>query len=129
MITGIDAARPSAWSEPGRTTVEIETGGWRTRRPRYIEATPPCAAACPAGEPIARWIERARAGDYGGAWRLIREENPFPAVMGRVCAHPCERACNRAALDGAIAVNALERFVGDWGLDHGAVTRVEPSRE
>jgi NADPH-dependent glutamate synthase beta subunit-like oxidoreductase len=77
--------------------------------------------ACPAGEPIARWIERARAGDWGGAWSLIREENPFPAVMGRVCAHPCETACNRGAWDGAISINALERFAGDWGLAHGRV--------
>lgn len=107
------------WSEPGRTTLEIRTGGWRTRRPVYREATAPCRAACPAGEPIARWIERARAGDWACAWALIREENPFPAVTGRVCAHPCEAACNRGSHDGAVAVNALEQVVGDWGLREG----------
>lgn len=114
------ACRPLGWSEPGRTTLEIKTGGWRTRRPLYVEATAPCRAACPAGEPVARWIERTRQGDYAGAWDLIREENPLPAVTGRVCAHPCESACSRRQHDGAVAINALERFVGDWGLRHGA---------
>jgi NADPH-dependent glutamate synthase beta subunit-like oxidoreductase len=114
-----DPARPLVWSEPGRTTRETRTGGWRVRRPLYAEATAPCRAACPAGEPIARWIERARAGDLAGAWALIREANPFPAVTGRVCGHPCEAACNRAGQDGSVAINALERFVGDWGLRHG----------
>ena len=114
-----DAPRNLAWTEPGRTTLEIHTGGWRTRRPVWRDATAPCRAACPAGEPIAAWIERARAGDLAGAWSLICEENPFPAVTGRVCAHPCERACHRAGVDGAVAINALERWVGDWGLRHG----------
>lgn len=120
MTVNLGVARPLAWSEPGRTTLEIKTGSWRARRPLYVEATAPCRIACPAGEPIARWIERARAGDYPGAWSLIREENPFPAISGRVCAHPCEPACNRAGYDGAVAVNALEQFVGDWGLKNGS---------
>jgi NADPH-dependent glutamate synthase beta subunit-like oxidoreductase/Pyruvate/2-oxoacid:ferredoxin oxidoreductase delta subunit len=128
MISDLGPARPVGWSEPGRTTLEIKTGAWRTRRPMYVEAGAPCRAACPAGEPIARWIERARLGDYAGAWALIRQENPFPAIMGRVCAHPCEVACNRGHWDGAVAINALERFVGDWGLDHGASADFEITR-
>jgi NADPH-dependent glutamate synthase beta subunit-like oxidoreductase/Pyruvate/2-oxoacid:ferredoxin oxidoreductase delta subunit len=128
MTDDLGPARPLGWSEPGRTTLEIKTGAWRTRRPVYVEATAPCRAACPAGEPIARWIERARLGDYASAWALIRQENPFPAIMGRVCAHPCESACNRGHHDGAVAINALERFVGDWGLDHGAPADFEITR-
>jgi NADPH-dependent glutamate synthase beta subunit-like oxidoreductase/Pyruvate/2-oxoacid:ferredoxin oxidoreductase delta subunit len=131
VIRDLGPARPLGWSEPGRTTLEIRTGAWRSRRPVYVEATAPCRAACPAGEPIARWIERARLGDCAGAWALIREENPFPAIMGRVCAHPCESACNRGHWDGAVAINALERYVGDWGLDHGApadFAATEPGR-
>jgi NADPH-dependent glutamate synthase beta subunit-like oxidoreductase len=116
------------WSAPGRTTLEIRTGGWRTRRPLYREAGAPCAAACPAGEAIPRWIERARAGDYACAWALIRESNPFPAVTGRVCAHPCEASCNREGHDGAVAVNALEQRVGDWGVAHGTVGPKAPAR-
>ena len=121
MARDLGPARPLVWSE--RSTLEIKTGGWRTSRPRYVEQTAPCRAACPAGEPVAAWIAEARAGNYGRAWELIRQENPLPAVMGRVCSHPCESACNRGAYDGAVAINALEQFVGDWGLTHG---RVEP---
>ncbi len=128
MPADLGPGRPLGWSEPGRTTLEIKTGGWRTRRPVYVEATAPCRAGCPAGEPIARWIERANLGDYAGAWQVIREENPFPAIMGRVCAHPCESACNRRQYDGAVAVNALERFVGDWGLEHGTPPSPQPAR-
>ncbi len=122
------APRPLGWSEPGRTTLEIKTGGWRTRRPVYVEATAPCRAACPAGESVARWIEAARRGDLAAAWALIREDNPFPAIMGRVCAHPCETRCNRGHYDGAVAINALERFVGDWGLEHGVAPIAELPR-
>ncbi len=122
MASDLGAARPLVWSE--RTTLEIKTGGWRTSRPRYVEQTAPCRAACPAGEPVAAWIAEARAGNYGRAWELIRQENPLPAVMGRVCSHPCESACNRGSYDGAVAINALEQFVGDWGLTHG---RVQPA--
>jgi NADPH-dependent glutamate synthase beta subunit-like oxidoreductase len=128
MTPGLGPAAPLAWSQPGRTTRELHTGGWRTRRPLWIEATAPCRHACPAGEPIAHWIERARAGDWAGAWALIRTANPFPAVTGRVCAHPCEAACNRGGWDAAVAINALERAVGDWGLAHGQVTPASPTR-
>lgn len=117
----LGAAAPRGWSEAGRTTFELNTGRWRSSRPRWMETTPPCSSVCPAGEAIARWIDRAQAGDYAGAWTILREDNPFPAVTGRVCAHPCENACNRGLLDGAVAINALERFVGDWGLRHGRV--------
>jgi NADPH-dependent glutamate synthase beta subunit-like oxidoreductase len=129
MIHGASMSTSIGWSEPGRTTLEIETGSWRTRRPLYVEACSPCSAACPAGEPIARWIEQARTGNYAAAWALIREENPFPGVMGRVCAHPCESRCNRVGLDGAVAINALERAVGEWGLRHGTVTVPQTRRD
>jgi NADPH-dependent glutamate synthase beta subunit-like oxidoreductase len=122
------SAAPRGWSDPSRTTLEISTGAWRTRRPVYVEATAPCRPACPAGEPIARWIERLREGDHAGAWDLLRAENPFPAITGRVCGHPCERACNRQVADTPVAINALERFLGDWGLAHGAPVDVPVTR-
>ncbi len=121
MASDLGSARPLVWSE--RSTLEIKTGGWRWSRPQYVEQTAPCRAACPAGEPVAAWIAEVRAGDHRRAWELIRRENPFPGVMGRVCAHPCEAACHRGAWDGAVTINALEQFVGEWGLAHG---RVEP---
>ncbi|HXZ91629.1 MAG TPA: NAD(P)-binding protein, partial [Burkholderiales bacterium] len=59
------------------------------------------------------------SGDYERAWRLLVEENPLPAVMGRVCYHPCESACNRGRLDAAVGINSVERFLGDYALDKG----------
>lgn len=97
-------------------------------RPRYVAKTPPCGGNCPNGADIRGWLTAiAQAEAYGRsdeqayeiAWRMIAERNPFPAVCGRVCPHPCEDACNRNAKEGAVAVNALERFIGDFGLTHG----------
>ena len=72
------------------------TGSWRTERPVYVDRLPPCNDACPAGENIQGWLYHAEAGDYEKAWRALTQDNPLPAVMGRVCYHPCETACNRA---------------------------------
>jgi formate dehydrogenase major subunit len=56
---------------------------------------------------------------YAEAWRMITDVNPFPASLGRICPHPCEVHCNRSELDGALNVNALERFLGDWAITEG----------
>ncbi len=89
------------------------TGTWRYVRPKYEDKTPPCNAACPAGVDIPMFIGLVGEGRYEEAWNVIREENPFPGVCGRVCFHPCESHCNRAEYDESIAINALERFVAD----------------
>jgi NADPH-dependent glutamate synthase beta subunit-like oxidoreductase len=96
-----------------------KTGSWRTERPKYVHRMPPCNNACPAGENIQQWLYRAEEGDYEGAWRVLVEDNPFPAIMGRVCYHPCETACNRAQLDEAVGINSIERFLGDEALARG----------
>src|SRR5271166_2775424 len=88
------------------------TGSWRTQRPEYVDRLPPCNAACPAGEDIQGWLSHAEAGEYEDAWRALTENNPLPAVMGRICYHPCETACNRAQIDEAVGINSVERFVG-----------------
>jgi 2-oxoacid:acceptor oxidoreductase delta subunit (pyruvate/2-ketoisovalerate family) len=106
--------------DPG-SSLANHTGTWRTERPVYVDRLPPCNHACPAGENIQGWLARAESGDYEGAWRLLTEENPLPAVMGRVCYHPCETACNRAALDSAVGINSIERFLGDEALKRGWV--------
>ena len=95
-----------------------KTGSWRTERPVYVDRLPPCSNACPAGENIQQWLYEAEEGGagYERAWRRIMEDNPFPAVMGRVCYHPCETACNRAQLDEAVGINSVERFVGDEAI-------------
>jgi len=104
--------------DPG-SSLANRTGTWRTLRPVYVDRLPPCNAACPAGENIQGWLARAEAGDYEGAWRLLMEENPLPAVMGRVCYHPCETSCNRASLDSAVGINSIERFLGDEAIKRG----------
>ena len=95
------------------------TGSWRTLRPDYVDRLPPCNAACPAGEDIQGWLSHAEAGDYEQAFRALTRNNPLPAIMGRVCYHPCEGACNRAEIDEAVGINAVERFLGDLAIEKG----------
>jgi NADPH-dependent glutamate synthase beta subunit-like oxidoreductase len=95
------------------------TGSWRTNRPVYVDRLPPCNNACPAGENIQGWLYPAESGDYEAAWRVLTQDNPLPAVMGRVCYHPCEDACNRAQLDAAVNINSVERFLGDEAIRRG----------
>ena len=95
------------------------TGSWRTERPVYIDRLPPCNHACPAGENIQAWLYHAESGDYENAWRALTQDNPMPAVMGRVCYQPCETACNRAKVDDAVGINSVERFLGDEAIKRG----------
>jgi NADPH-dependent glutamate synthase beta subunit-like oxidoreductase/Pyruvate/2-oxoacid:ferredoxin oxidoreductase delta subunit len=97
-------------------------------RPRYVEKTPPCIGNCPAGADIRSWLVTIAQHEASGltseqafqvAWETITDRNPFPAVCGRVCPHPCEDNCNRKEKDGGVAVNALERFIGDFGIEKG----------
>ena len=98
------------------------------RRPEQLARLPPCQAGCPGGADIRGWIGLVAQRDKLGltldeacrrAFAIVAEKNPFPATMGRICPHPCERGCNRGEKDGGVAVNALERFLGDWALRHG----------
>jgi len=82
-----------------------------------VRRLPPCNGACPAAEDIQGWLFHAESGDYESAWRTIMRDNPFPAVMGRVCYHPCETACNRGTLDEAVGINSVERFLGDLAIE------------
>ncbi|HEU4647324.1 MAG TPA: NAD(P)-binding protein [Burkholderiales bacterium] len=104
--------------DPG-SSLANHTGSWRTMRPEYVDRLPPCNHACPAGENIQGWLYHAESGNYEAAWRLLTEDNPLPAVMGRVCYHPCETSCNRAQLDSAVGINSVERFLGDEALRQG----------
>ena len=98
-----------------------KTGSWRTERPAYRDLLPPCNNACPAGENIQQWLYAAEAdgAGYELAWRQLMDDNPLPAVMGRICYHPCETACNRAQLDEAVGINSVERFLGDLAIEQG----------
>ncbi|MEW6690719.1 MAG: FAD-dependent oxidoreductase, partial [Pseudomonadota bacterium] len=101
------------------TTEVLKTGTWRAALPVYREPASPCQLACPVGGDIARWMRQAREGDWRGAWETLAENNPFPAIAGRVCHHPCEAACNRGGYDAPLSVCALERFAGDRALAEG----------
>jgi 2-oxoacid:acceptor oxidoreductase delta subunit (pyruvate/2-ketoisovalerate family) len=104
--------------DSGSSLVNL-TGSWRTMRPVYVDRLPPCNHACPAGENIQAWLYHAESGDYETAWRVLAQDNPMPAVMGRVCYHPCESACNRAQVDEAVGINSVERFLGDEAIKLG----------
>jgi NADPH-dependent glutamate synthase beta subunit-like oxidoreductase len=95
------------------------TGPVRDERPVYVDLIPPCNAGCPAGENIQGWMAEVKEGRHEAAWRLLTAENPFPAIHGRVCYHPCESVCNRADLDSALSIHAVERFLGDLALERG----------
>ncbi len=103
------------------------TGSWRTERPVYLDRLPPCNNACPAGENIQAWLFHAEEGDYESAWRVLMQDNPMPAVHGRVCYHPCEDACNRGQLDQAVSIHAVERFLGDEALKRGWTVDCAPA--
>ncbi|MBT4932770.1 MAG: NAD(P)-binding protein [Rhodospirillaceae bacterium] len=104
--------------DPG-TSLANHTGSWRTLKPVYLDRLPPCNSTCPAGENIQGWLYHAEEGDYHKAWQILMKDNPMPAVMGRVCYHPCEGACNRATLDEPVAIHAVERFLGDQAIKNG----------
>ncbi len=94
-------------------------------QPEQQFKAPPCSEACASGTDAREWIaliaQRGKLGlsnvnAYTQAWNMVAAVNPFPATLGRICPHPCEAACNRRDKDGAVSINALERFLGDWGL-------------
>jgi len=96
-------------------------------RPVMEAKPPPCSVRCPSGNDIRGWLTVIALREKLGlsldeaceqAWRIEVETNPFPAVMGRVCPHPCEDECNRKEKDGAVAINSVERFIGDYALEH-----------
>ncbi|MDT8436345.1 MAG: FAD-dependent oxidoreductase [Gemmatimonadota bacterium] len=97
-------------------------------RPRQARKTAPCQVGCPNCADIREWIgtiaQRGKLGlsreeAFTRAWRTIVAVNPFPSVLGRVCPHPCEAHCNRGDYDEPVAINALERFLGDWAISAG----------
>jgi len=135
MMTGNSGGTtPRTPRRPFAITLDVgssranHTGAWRTERPVYVHNLPPCNNACPAGENIQQWLYDAEEGGqerYEAAWRQIMADNPFPAIMGRVCYRPCETSCNRAQLDSAVGINSVERFLGDEALRRGWKVPVE----
>jgi len=90
---------------------------------------------CPQGTPVREAINTISLHEKHGlsldeafdkAWEMWTDTNPFPAILGRVCPHPCEAECTRQAKDGGVAVNQIERFIGDWGLDRKLKLKRDP---
>ncbi len=99
-----------------------------SKRPSFAPKEAPCVVKCPLGNDVRGWmVPLAQHEAYGRtpeqafetAWRQITEKNPFPAIAGRVCQHPCEAGCNRKDKEGAVGINLLERFIGDFGVANG----------
>ena len=86
--------------------------------------TAPCKAACPAHVPVQGYLKLAAQGRYTDALELIKKENPFPAVCGRICNKACERECTRASVDEAVAIDEVKRFIADH--DRNEETRFVP---
>ncbi|HEY0884801.1 MAG TPA: glutamate synthase, partial [Ramlibacter sp.] len=108
---------PTTWTT-GSTEV-FKTGTWRAQLPHYVKPPSPCHQACPVNGEIANWIGLAHKRDFRGAWEVLAINNPFPAIAGRICHHPCESACNRGAHDESVSICKLERLVGDMALEQG----------
>lgn len=103
------------------------TGPLRKQRPEYTDFMPPCNSACPAGENIQSWMDKAQAGDYYEAFQVLMEDNPFPAIMGRVCVRSCETGCNRNHIDNTVSIHAVERFIGDKAIEEHWMPRYTPN--
>ena len=111
---------------PG-TKTQLDTASapvFRTRA-QQAEKQAPCQIQCPNTGDVRGWIGIIAQHDKNGltleeacdqAWLKIAERNPLPATVARICPHPCEDRCTRSDKDGPVSINALERFVGDWGM-------------
>lgn len=107
----------------------VVVGGTSWKCPTYVRKLPPCRFECPSSEDIrgyltqiaqAELFKRDQDESLDEAWRILTDKNPLPAVHGRICPHPCESGCNRKEKDdGAVAINNMERFIGDWGISRG----------
>jgi NADPH-dependent glutamate synthase beta subunit-like oxidoreductase len=112
------------FSELTGTEKIVAFGDHSHKCPIYVRQMPPCTAECPAGEDI-RGYHRLLTGidksedPWKAAWERLVDANPFPAVMGRICPHPCQGACNRQYHDESVAINAVEHAIGNYGIEAG----------
>ena len=98
---------------------------YRTNRSDVMPSgTAPCKAECPAHIPVQGYIKLASLGRYTEALELIKKENPFPAVCGRICNKRCEDACTRGSIDDPIAIDDIKKFIAEKDLEAG--TRFVP---
>jgi len=112
----------------GGGTVSVVRRKTSRARPMYFPKTAPCSHACPnhidIREVLTTMSERDKDGrsvdeSLEAAWRIYTEKSPFPAILGRVCPHPCEDECNRAQRDESVGIKNVERFIGDYAIEKG----------
>lgn len=113
-----DVITPS-WQKP--MTIN-KTGSWRVLTPAFENKAAPCMKACPAGTDVRKFVREVGERDFNQAYETIYENNPFPSICGRVCPNFCEQGCNRRDFDKALNIGAIERFVGDIGVQSKAPT-------
>lgn len=109
---------PYAWDEDYRDTARMSN--------TYASGSAPCKAACPAHVPVQAYLRLAHDGKYREALAMIKTENPFPAVCGRVCNKRCESECTRGKIDAPVSIDAVKKFVAD--LDLNAEDRFVPEK-
>lgn len=97
-----------AWDEDYRDTARMSN--------TYETGSAPCKAACPAHVPVQAYLKLANEGKYREALAMIKTENPFPAVCGRICNKRCEDACTRGMIDKPVSIDAVKKFVADLDL-------------
>ncbi len=107
-----------AWDENYRDTARM--------RNTYESGSAPCKAACPAHVPVQAYLKLARDGKYRESLAMIKTENPFPAVCGRICNKRCEDACTRGQIDQPVSIDAVKKFVAD--LERNEADRYVPEK-
>ncbi len=123
---GLSRAEVDATLKPMDPEEIVVRNGRSWKCPVYTQRLPPCRNECPASEDIRGYLTTISQADLfhktagevlDEAWEILTDKNPLPAIHGRICPHPCESACNRKYKeDGAVAINNMERFIGDYGL-------------
>ena len=109
----------SGWPRPGQLQETIptpvnKTGSWRFLTPLRRENNSPCRLLCPLENGIPRWMNKIREGDWQGAWQIMQEYNPFPAITGYVCYRFCQEKCHRGLWDEPVAIREVEKAIGLW---------------
>ncbi|MGC8495161.1 MAG: FAD-dependent oxidoreductase, partial [Syntrophobacteraceae bacterium] len=93
------------------------------------EVLPTCSAACPVHTDTREYVQRLSRGDYEGALDILLEVNPFPSVCGRICHHPCESQCRRMAIDEAVSLRMLKRFIVENTREYRITRRKKAERK
>lgn len=131
--TGIDLIKSGAMTlEKAEPDEIIVTSGSSWKCPTYVRKLPPCRNECPSSEDIRGYLTVVAQAEmykkpldeaWDEAWYILTDKNPLPAVHGRICPHPCETGCNRQYKDSSVAINNIERFIGDHGIKRGLKLR------